>query len=161
MGVISIKGVNMEKLIDKGNLVEFDNQEHSIALKIKTNKYFNLFSNTDLFCKVLEEHEFKDLDVDPNDFKTYVIDGKLFIGIDIIDDFENDTHHYLYDAYNVYSAINNFAYYRKCKVLTKAWRKSLKSTYADTTYPEDLKKVLKKELKEIVDKFNDDNVDLL
>ena len=151
----------MSKQIHKDDLVEFDHNEHAIALKIKTNKYYNLFSNTALFCKMLEETHFKNLEVDNEDFKTYIIDGKIFIGVDITDDFDFDDHHYLFDAFNVYYAVNSFGYYKVNKPLTTAWRKTLKTAYPNTSYGEDVKKMLKAELQEIVKKFNDDNVDLL
>ena len=147
--------------IHKLDLVNFqpENKEHLKTMK--NSIYFDLYSNTELFVKMLETTDFKKVDIDKDDFKTHIYKDKCFLSIDITDNFDFDDHHYLFDAFNVYYASNNFSYYRVHKTLTKAWRKILKDTYSNTTYPEDLKKVLKKELKDIVEKFNKDNVDLL
>ena len=146
--------------IHKDNLTEVQSISNKM-LSSKSNKHFELFSNTDLFVKMLKTIEFDNPEVDNDDFKKYIIDGKIYLGLDTTEDFEFDENHYLFDAFNVYYAYNSFVYYSVHKGLTKAWRKILKDTYNNTSYPEDLKKVLKKELKDIVDKFNEDNVDLL
>ena len=126
---------------------------------LKTNNYFELFSNTDLFIKMLKNINFDNPEVDDKDFKKYVIDNKIYIGLDTTN--LSVDNHYLFDAFNVYYASNNFAYYRVHNSLTKAWRTTLKNTYPNSTYPQALTKVIKKELQEIIDKFNNDNADLL
>lgn len=153
----------MKKQIEKSNLVELNpnSKEYALAVQLERNKYYELFSNTDLFCKMLEETDFDDLAIDADDFKKYVVDGKIYLGLDVTEYIELDDHHYLFDAFNVYYALNDFTSYNINRPLTKAWRKTLKTTYPNTSYGEDVKKVLKAELQEIVKKFNDDNVDLL
>lgn len=149
-------------LIHKLNLEKFqpDNKDHIKALK--QSKYFELYSNTELFTKMLEDTNFDPTDAEADDYVKYAFNGKIYLGLDTTDlSVDNDDNHYLFDNFNVYYASNNFSYYKIHKTLTKAWRKILKDTYSNTTYRADLKKVLKKELNELIDKFNKDNVDLL
>ena len=147
--------------IHKLNLEKFqpDNKDHIEALK--QSQYYELFSNSELFTQMLAETNFDHTDEKADDYVKYVVDGKIYFGLDTTEIFNLDENHYLFDAFNVYHAVNHFAYYKVKKSLTKAWRKTLKETFSHTTYKADLKKVLKKELNEPIDKFNKDNVDLL
>jgi len=148
--------------IHKACLVHFNPKHNEHLEALRKNKYFELFSNTDLFTEMLERTNFDLTDAEAEDYNQYIIEGKIYIGLDTTElSVDNDDNHYLFDAFNVYYASNNFAYYQLHKGLTNAWRKTLVDAYSNTTYPTDLKKVLKRELKEIVDKFKKDNSNLL
>lgn len=148
--------------IPKASLVHFqpNRKEHQKALK--NSEYFELFSNTDLFLQMLEDTDFDHVeDAEPDDFKKYVIEGKLFIGLTTTEYISLDDNNYLFDAFNVYYAPNDWAYYRIHTGLTKAWRKTLINEYPNSTYHAEVRKLLRKELQEIVDQFNEENADLL
>ena len=127
--------------IHKASLVHFQPKckEHQEALK--NSKYFEIFSNTDLFLQMLEDTDFDSVAVEKNDFKKFIVEDKLFMGIDIIDNIEFDEHHYLFDAFNVYYAVNGFGYYKLNKTLTKVWRKTLINDYPNSTFHAEVKKM--------------------
>jgi len=148
--------------IPKASLVHFQPKckEHQEALK--NSEYFELFSNTDLFLQMLEDTDFDHVeDAEPDDFKKYVIEGKIFLGLTTTEYISLDDNNYLFDAFNVYYASNCFEYYRIHTGLTKAWRKTLINEYKNSAYHAEVKKLTKQELKELVDQFKKDNSDLL
>ena len=151
----------MAKQIHKASLVKFQPNCYEHVQIISNNNWYPLFSDENLFKEMLEEIEFTSVDAEKNDFKRLIVEDKLFIGIDVTDNNDFDEHHYLFNEFYVYYAVNGFAYYKVNKTLTKAWRKKLKTTFPSTNYGKELKNLLNQELQEIVDKFNKDNIDLL
>ena len=148
--------------IHKASLVNFQPncREHQEALK--KSKFYEYFCNTDMFLQMLENTNFDHVeDVELDDFKKYVVEGKIYIGLDTTEYISLDENHYLFDAFNVYYASNNWEYYRIHKVLTNAWRKTLVNEYPNSTYHSTVKELTKKELEEIVDQFKKDHADLL
>lgn len=148
--------------IHKASLINFQPNclEHQKALD--KCKYYEYFSNTDLFIKVLEDINFDIVeDVEPDDFKKYVIEDKIFIGLDTTEYISLDDKHYLFDAFNVYFALNDCEHYRLNKTLTKAWRTALVNEYPNSTYHLAVKKLTNKELDEMIEQFKQDNAELL
>ena len=148
--------------IHKASLVNFQPKCREHYLALKKSKYYELFSNTDLFLQMLADINFDIVeDAEPDDFKRYIIEGKLYIGLDTTEYINLDENHYLFDAFNVYYTTNDFSNYYMHTDLTKAWRKTLKNAYPNSTYGEDVSKLTKLELRELVNQFKKDNADLL
>ena len=147
--------------IPKASLVHFQPNCKEHTEIVNNDKYFSFYANTDLFVQMLEETEFDSVSVQKEDFKNYIVEDKFFIGLDLTDNIELDEHHYLFNGFNVYYAPNDWAYYRIHTGLTKAWRKTLINEYPNSTYHAEVRKLLRKELQEIVDQFNEENADLL
>ena len=153
------------KQFHSASLVKFFSEckEHQDILA-KNNAY-PFHDNLMLIKNFLEDTDFPGgVDIDENDYKTYVVEESLMIGIDLVND-DLDEYKYLFDAFNVYFCQEGSLVYTQDPTLTKAWRKTMKNYYHNTTYLKNVQKLLQQEFKEkqdkLIEEFNQDNIDLL
>jgi hypothetical protein len=140
--------------INNTRLVNFQPGCEAHEIVLSKNQNYQFYKNFELIKKFLIKMEFTGgLDVDEDDFKLYVTQNTLLIGIDIYN-IDNDEFRYLFDAFNVYLAMDGESTYDKSTRLTQEWRKTMKNEYPDPSYVADLKKNLNIERQELIEQVN-------
>lgn len=142
------------KQFHSASLVNFyeNCQEHKdIADKI--NEY-PFYTNLYLIKYFLENTDFPDgINVEEQDFKKFIIEDTLMVGIDLIND-DLDEYKYLFDAFNVYFCQEGSSHYTKDPTLTAKWRKTMKNFYHNTTYSKDVRLLIEDERKKALAEVN-------
>ncbi len=118
------------------------------------NKDYNFSKNLNLIKDLLEKTDFPGgVDIDEQDYKRFVVEDTLMVGIDLIND-DLDEYKYLFDAFNVYFCEEGSLYYTQDPTLTRAWRKVMKETYPLSTYAKDVRLLIEDERKKALAEIN-------
>ena len=133
----------------------FENCKEHKDIQDKISDY-PFHSNLYLIKYFLENTDFPGgVDIDEQDYKTFIVEDKFMVGIDLIND-DLDEYKYLFDAFNVYFCQEGSLWYTQDPTLTSAWRKTMKNYFHNTSYLKEAKQLIKKEMQEKIDEIVED-----